>query len=665
MDIKKLLTPILAGLLAVAIIVASVLGVNLSNTGTQLADMTALQSETEGTLEATEATLASTQATLTETEGTLAATQATLAETEGKLAETEGTLATTQATLTETEGKLAETEGTLAAAQATLTETEGRLAETEGTLAATQATLTETEGKLAETEGTLAATQATLTETEGKLAETEGPLAATQATLTETEGTLATTQAALTETEGTLATTQAALTETEGTLAATQAALTETEGTLAATQATLTETEGTLATTQAALTETEGKLTTAEARIAELEARIAELEAAEAQAAKEGTVELVDINGYHIAVPAHYTRTSAEEDGSFYYYYYGDGGDFIMIMPFDMTGMDDWMKSEAMLPYVYQLCYESVAEAAGSNATSTYRDITVNNGPGGYGESSMAGISLDYVLYYGPGMDDLMIICYANVTNTYTGIEMLQPVIDNTCLTSQTPADMTASVPVDEQPVVEIPALQAGDVITFGSFEQDDKTSNGAEPVRWVVLTVEGDKAFVVTEKALLGRVYHETDTAVTWETCSMRSFLNEVLFPQMFTPEEQAAVIMTTVTDPEAPGVVTEDLLFLLSATEVETYLNNSTRNIYPTKYATTHQAAESALSGLTWWWLRSPGKTSNEAKYVSNSTIGEHPGNIKSDTVTKFYAAGDWSGAVRPAMWVDLTKLPAEAFE
>ena len=132
-----------------------------------------------------------------------------------------------------------------------------------------------------------------------------------------------------------------------------------------------------------------------------------------------------------------------------------------------------------------------------------------------------------------------------------------------------------------------------------------------------------------------------------------------------MFTPEEQAAVIMTTVTDPEAPGVVTEDLLFLLSATEVETYLNNSTRNIYPTKYATTHQAAESALSGLTWWWLRSPGKTSNEAKYVSNSTIGEQPGNIKSDTVTKFYAAGDWSGAVRPAMWVDLTKLPAEAFE
>ena len=45
-----------------------------------------------------------------------------------------------------------------------------------------------------------------------------------------------------------------------------------------------------------------------------------------------------------------------------------------------------------------------------------------------------------------------------------------------------------------------------------------------------------------------------------------MRSFLNEVLFPQMFTPEEQAAVIMTTVTDPEAPGVVTEDLLFLLT---------------------------------------------------------------------------------------------------
>ena len=95
---KKYAMPILAALLAVALIAVSV---TFSNTVQEkdrlIADATALQ---------------------TSTDATLADTQAKLTETEGKLAETEGTLASTQATLTETEGKLAETEAALAEAQA-------------------------------------------------------------------------------------------------------------------------------------------------------------------------------------------------------------------------------------------------------------------------------------------------------------------------------------------------------------------------------------------------------------------------------------------------------------------------------------------------------------------------------------------------------------------
>ena len=79
---KKYAMPILAALLAVALIAVSV---TFSNTVQEkdrlIADATALQ---------------------TSTDATLADTQAKLTETEGKLAETEGTLASTQATLTET-----------------------------------------------------------------------------------------------------------------------------------------------------------------------------------------------------------------------------------------------------------------------------------------------------------------------------------------------------------------------------------------------------------------------------------------------------------------------------------------------------------------------------------------------------------------------------------
>ena len=640
------------------------------------------------------------------------------------------------------------------------------------------------------------------------------------------------------QTAGTLDSTEGKLAETEATLASTQTTLTETEGKLA-------ETEAALASSEALVTELDGNLTAAQTRIHELEEqiigleeRIAEYEAAAALAAKEGTVEFTDICGYHIGVPGHYTRHTVSDDSRYYYYYYGDAGDFIMIMPFDMTAMgawvkdpavlpevyaltyqsitdaagssaastyrditvngapavygecamsgistdyvlyydaslphmmivcyanvtntyesadilqvvidntsltvqapaevpaeepveepvelpaeepaepfarvelngysialpsgytnekvsdgtyfyyyfgsdsdfvmimpfdvssfDSWMLSETFLPYVYELCYESVAEAAGSTAGSSYTNITINNSPAGYGKSDLYGAKLDYVLYYAQGMDDMMVIAYTNVNGHATGEEMLQVTIDNTCLVGQVPMTLPADEPVaEEQPAVEVPAVQAGDIITYGRYEQDNKTSNGPDPVRWVVLTVEGNKALVVTEQALCGRLYHDRLEPVTWETCSLRTWMNTDLLLDMFYDEEQVAILSTKNTDPKAPGVESNDLLFLLSVAEVEEYLNNSTRNIYPTKYATKNGAAESKLSGLTWWWLRSPGESDMEACYISNSTLGEEPGKIKSDNVNKYYAAGEWTGAVRPAMWVDLTKLPAEAFE
>lgn len=385
--------------------------------------------------------------------------------------------------------------------------------------------------------------------------------------------------------------------------------------------------------------------------------------------------ERVEIKGYSIAIPTGYISEKVEDDGSFYYYYYSNSNDFIMIMPFSVASFDGWMLDPAFLPIVYEMCYESVSEAAGSTTGASYADITINGTPAGYGKCTAYGVNLDYVLYYAQGLDDMMVICYTNATGLHTGEEILQVVIDNTCPADQVSAAaetatetaaVTAAPTATPAPTPEvvIPDVQAGDYITLGSYEQDNQSANGAEPVRWLVLTVDGSKALVVTEKALLGRPYHDTLEPVTWETCSLRSWMNSELFTKLFAPDEQDAVLATVLTDPAAPGVETEDSLFLLSRTEVETYLNNGSRNIYPTEYAVANGSAQSKLSGLTWWWLRTPGDTASKVLYVSNSTIGEQPGNIKADPVNYVSSAG-WSGSVRPAMWIDLTKLPEGAIE
>ena len=382
--------------------------------------------------------------------------------------------------------------------------------------------------------------------------------------------------------------------------------------------------------------------------------------------------ERVEIKGYSIAIPTGYISEKVEDDGSFYYYYYSNSNDFIMIMPFSVASFDDWMLDPMFLPIVYEMCYDSVSEAAGSTEDASYADITINGTPAGYGKCTAYGVKLDYVLYYAPGLDDMMVICYTNATGLHTGDEILQVVIDNTCPAGQisgaaateTAAATSAPTATPAPTAAPAPLAQAGDIITFGRYEQDNDAGNGQEPVRWLVLTVDGTKALVVTEKALLGRPYHDTLEPVTWETCSLRAWMRSDMLTDMFYDEEQVAILPSRDGDPNITGVGNNDLLFLLSRTEVETYLNNSSRNIYPTEYAVANGSSQSKLSGLTWWWLRTPGDTASEVLYISNSTLGEQPGNIKSDPVNYVSSAG-WSGSVRPAMWIDLTKLPAGAIE
>ena len=44
---------------------------------------------------------------------------------------------------------------------------------------------------------------------------------------------------------------------------------------------------------------------------------------------------------------------------------------------------------------------------------------------------------------------------------------------------------------------------KAGDIVTFGKYEQDNNIDNGKEPIEWFVLTVENGKALVMSKKVL------------------------------------------------------------------------------------------------------------------------------------------------------------------
>lgn len=194
-----------------------------------------------------------------------------------------------------------------------------------------------------------------------------------------------------------------------------------------------------------------------------------------------------------------------------------------------------------------------------------------------------------------------------------------------------------------------------GDTVFFGAYEQDNNTSNGKEDVEWLVLEVKDGKALVVSKYALDCKQYNTSNTNVTWETCTLRKWLNTDFINSAFSSDEKAKIPTVTVSADKNhgysanPGNATQDQVFLLSITEANKYFNSTgARQCKPTDYAVANGAWES-VDGNCGWWLRSPGVTqysAHSAAYVHNSG-GVYESGCDVDIGTS---------AVRPAMWISI---------
>lgn len=194
-----------------------------------------------------------------------------------------------------------------------------------------------------------------------------------------------------------------------------------------------------------------------------------------------------------------------------------------------------------------------------------------------------------------------------------------------------------------------------GDTVFFGAYEQDNNTSNGKEDVAWLVLAKENNKIFVISEKGLDCQPYNiEQYANVTWETCTLRKWLNTDFINSAFSSDEKTKIPTVTVSADKKhghsanPGNATQDQVFLLSITEANKYFNSTgARQCEPTDYAVANGAWESDSGNFCWWWLRSPGDVPGSAARVSGGGIVSSAG----------YDVNYNNGAVRPAMWISIS--------
>ena len=188
--------------------------------------------------------------------------------------------------------------------------------------------------------------------------------------------------------------------------------------------------------------------------------------------------------------------------------------------------------------------------------------------------------------------------------------------------------------------------LYFGDSYFFGNYEQDNNSSNGKEPIEWLILDKVDNSILIISKFGLDCKQYNSLYTSLTWDTSDLRRWLNDEFLKTAFNDEEQGSILNTTVSTIGNPyygtdgGPDTNDRVFLIDMYKWVGMAGSDVLKASPTDYA----KSQGASMGI--WWLRSPGKYKNFAVIVnSDGSIDPAGRSVISNHIM-----------VRPALWIHL---------
>lgn len=214
------------------------------------------------------------------------------------------------------------------------------------------------------------------------------------------------------------------------------------------------------------------------------------------------------------------------------------------------------------------------------------------------------------------------------------------------CNKSQLLVDELASASIHVE-IIDISKFKVGNVVYLGNYK--------GEAVRWKVLDMNGTNALVISDKILDAIPYHKKRESITWETCSLRAWLNDKFYNTVFDDSIRAAIVATNNNNSSnsknrtTGGNDTIDNVFLLSIDEANKYFKtDKARGASGTVYVYAKSRLFVAENGNSFWWLRSPGGNQDSAAVVSCY------GNVVECGTRVTYDRG-----VRPACWVDISNL------
>ena len=171
-------------------------------------------------------------------------------------------------------------------------------------------------------------------------------------------------------------------------------------------------------------------------------------------------------------------------------------------------------------------------------------------------------------------------------------------------------------VKMEKQRISEIPP---GETIRFGK-------------INWRVMEHQNGRTLLLKDESFGHTPFNTTNENCTWETSSLRKYLNSDFINENFFELEKEAILTTKIKAEDNPiygtdgGANTFDQVFIMSASELQKY-------------------HDFILTGLSCWWLRTPGAFQNSMSFsYPDKTIMNYG-----------YDVSDTKISVKPAIWVN----------
>ena len=183
-------------------------------------------------------------------------------------------------------------------------------------------------------------------------------------------------------------------------------------------------------------------------------------------------------------------------------------------------------------------------------------------------------------------------------------------------------------------------SFEMGDKISFGRYFQGEDDKKRA--LYWYIIDLNNNQMTLLSKYAIRSLPYHSEKKNTTWETCSLREYLNDQFYNAAFNEKEQTAILNMPLEPALGDGKSliqsrrTRDKVFLLDADMVGNLPDEISR-CYPTKKAVAEnslfRARNLSTEDYIYWWLRNPGKTNKTALVCGGYGITKQ--SVDSDTV------------------------------